>query len=233
MTTKADVRELKKQASYKAAQHVKDGMIVGLGTGSTAAFVVEALAERVTQGLNFIAIATSNQTAELAKKAGITLTDFSKHQQIDLTIDGADEVEVGTLNLIKGKGGALVREKLVASASKKLLIVVDETKVVDRLGDHTAIPVEVVPFAWQTTAQRLMNLGSGPKLRMDEHNQPYITDNSNYIIDCDTGPIHDAPGLAEQIKLTGGVVECGLFIKMTSLVVVGRSSGVDLLKSAS
>ncbi|PWT98739.1 MAG: ribose 5-phosphate isomerase A [Candidatus Melainabacteria bacterium] len=229
MTTAAQTSDLKKRASYKAVEFVKDGMLVGLGTGSTATFAVDALAERIAQGLKIEAIATSEKTAEQARRLGIKLTDFAHHHQIDLTIDGADEVEVSTLNLIKGLGGALYREKVVASVSKRLVIVVDQSKLVDRLGTKTAVPVEVVPFGWQLTAERLKNLGSTPELRLTSDKKPYLTDNGNYIIDCRFGKIEDSAGLADQIGLTIGVVESGLFVKMTSLVVAGKSQGIEIL----
>lgn len=229
MTTTAGLKELKRQASYKAVEFVKDGMVVGLGTGSTATFAVAALSERVAQGLKVEAIATSEKTAQQAIRSGIKLTDFSHRQQIDITIDGADEVERTTLNLIKGLGGALFREKLVASASKRVIIVVDETKLVNCLGSHTPVPVEVVPFGWQLTAHRLKNLGASPVLRCDQEKQPFLTDNSNYVLDCQFGMISDSDGLSDQISRTIGVVESGLFVKMTSLVVVGKSTGIELL----
>jgi ribose 5-phosphate isomerase A len=228
MTT-AQISELKKRASYKAVEFVRDGMLVGLGTGSTATFAVDALAERINQGLKVEAIATSEKTAEQARRLGIKLTDFSHHHQLDLTIDGADEVEVGTLNLIKGLGGALYREKIVASVSKRLVIVVDESKLVNHLGTKTAVPVEVVPFGWELTVDRLRNLGSAPELRLTSDKKPYLTDNGNYIIDCRFGQIENSALLAEQIGLTIGVVESGLFVNMTSLVVAAKSQGIELL----
>ena len=230
MTMTADLSELKRQASFKAVEFIKDGMVVGLGTGSTATFAITALGEKVAQGLKIEAIATSERSAQLAERSGITLTDFAHRQQIDLTIDGADEVELGTLNLIKGLGGALFREKLVASASKRLIIVVDETKLVKSLGKRTAVPVEVVPFGWQLTSKRLKDLGAEPELRLTEGKKPYITDNSNYILDCRFGAISDSDGLADQISRTIGVVESGLFIKMTSLVIAGKSTGIEILR---
>ncbi len=143
--------ELKQAAAESAVAQVMDGMIVGLGTGSTAALAVTALGKRVRQGLRVIGIPTSEATAEQARGLGIPLSTLAGHSEIDLTIDGADEVEQGTLNLIKGHGGALLREKIVASASARLIIIVDETKLVERLGVHFAVPVEVVPFGWQAT----------------------------------------------------------------------------------
>src|SRR5436190_23910469 len=155
---------LKRAAAEAAVELVEDGMVIGLGTGSTAAFAVEALARRHRQGLHFIGIPTSERTAAQARAAGIPLTSFAQHRQIDLTIDGADEVERGTLNLIKGLGGALLREKIVATAGDRLIIVVDEEKLVAQLGDHTPVPVEVTQFGWQATAAKLAKLGAEPVL---------------------------------------------------------------------
>src|ERR1700739_3349581 len=156
----ADRSALKRAAAEAAVQLVQNDMVVGLGSGSTAAFAVEALARRRRQGLRFIGIPTSERTAAQAAAADIPLTSFGEHRQIDLTIDGADEVERGTLNLIKGLGGALLREKIVAAASRRLAIVVDETKLVDRLGTHVALPVEVVAFGLEATRAALEDLGA-------------------------------------------------------------------------
>src|SRR5499426_2670268 len=161
----ADRDALKRAAAEAAVELVEDGMVVGLGTGSTAAFAVEALARRHRQGLRFVGIPTSERMAAQARAAGIPLTSFAEHRQIDLTIDGADEVERGTLNLIKGLGGALLREKIVAAASRRLVIVVDSAKLVERLGMHTPVPVEVVPFGVEATQEALEVLGASARLR--------------------------------------------------------------------
>src|SRR5258705_13768603 len=156
---------LKRAAAEAAVELVQDGMVVGLGTGSTAAFAIEALARRHRQGLRFLGIPTSEPTAAHARAAGIPLTSFAEHRRIDLTIDGADEVERGTLNLIKGLGGALLREKIVAAASARMIVIVDELKVVARLGARVPLPVEVVRFGWQTVLDRLSGVGAMPTLR--------------------------------------------------------------------
>jgi ribose 5-phosphate isomerase A len=161
----ADRDAFKRAAAEAAVQLVENDMVVGLGSGSTAAFAVEALARRQRQGLRFVGIPTSERTAAQAKAAGILLTSFSEHRQIDLTIDGADEVERGTLNLIKGLGGALLREKIVAAASHRLAIVVDGSKLVDRLGSHTPVPVEVVAFGLEATTESLEVLGASANMR--------------------------------------------------------------------
>src|SRR5262245_22604113 len=175
-----DQDALKRAAAEAAVQLVENDMVVGLGSGSTAAFAVEALARRHRQGLRFVGIPTSERTAAQAKTAGIPLTSFSENRQIDLTIDGADEVERGTLNLIKGLGGALLREKIVAAASHRLAIVVDSSKLVDRLGTHAPVPVEVVPFGLEATSESLNALGADAHIRMLS-GAPFVTDCGNHI----------------------------------------------------
>jgi ribose 5-phosphate isomerase A len=206
-------RDALKQASANAAAElVRDGMVVGLGTGSTAAFALEALARRHRQGLRFVGIPTSEQTAARATALGIPLTSFTPHLLIDLTIDGADEVERGTLNLIKGLGGALLREKIVASNSRRLAIIVDEAKLVDRLGTRTPVPVEVVAFGVEATRTRIEALGADARMRVTAAGEPFVTDSGNRIRDCNFGPIADPPRLEERIRRVVGVVESGLFI---------------------
>src|SRR5438552_4616747 len=195
-------------------------MIVGLGTGSTATLAVEAIGRRVSQGLRIIGIPTSEATAQLARELGIPVSTLGEHAQIDVTIDGADEVELCTLNLIKGHGGALLREKIVASASARLVIVVDESKLVDRLAVHDPIPVEVVPFGWQATAKRLRRLGAEPSLRRAPDGQVFLTDGGHYILDCRFAGI-DAAELERELDSVVGLVEHGLFIGMTAEVIVG------------
>ncbi len=175
---------LKREAAEAAIELVEDGMVVGLGTGSTATFAVEALARRHRQGLRFLGLPTSERTASLATEAGIPLTSFAADRRIDLTIDGADEVELGTLNLIKGLGGALLREKIVAAASRRLAIIVDDSKLVDRLGTHVPVPVEVVEFGLQATWAALEAVGDTAKLRLSHTGNPFVTDSGNRIQDC-------------------------------------------------
>jgi ribose 5-phosphate isomerase A len=222
--------EWKKIAAEKAAEDVVDGMVVGLGSGTTAAHLVEALGIRVRQGLHIIGIPTSEETAAHARRLGIPISSLAEHGSIDLTIDGADEVETGTLNLIKGHGGALLREKIVASASRALSIVVDETKIVDRLGSRFAIPVEVVPFGWQTTVTRLQKLKADPKLRLQENGTPFVSDGGHSIVDCSFGgPIESASELDLALNNVVGVVEHGLFLGLASKVFIGGRAGVQLL----
>ena len=220
---------LKRAAAEAAVELVQDGMVVGLGTGSTAAFAVEALAARHRQGLRFVGIPTSERTAAQATAAGIPLTSFAEHRQIDLTIDGADEVERGTLNLIKGLGGALLREKIVAAASARLVIVADARKLTARLGGSAPVPVEVVPFGWETTAARLAQLGTEPELRRSTDGQPFRTDGGNLILDCRFTPIADPAGLDQAIGQTIGVVETGLFIGMARMALVADDHGIQRL----
>jgi len=226
-------RDAQKQAAGEAAVTlVRDGMVVGLGTGSTARFAIDALAERVRQGLRIVGIPTSERSAAQARGAGIPLTTLEDQHRIDLTIDGADEIARGSLNLIKGLGGALLREKIVAAASERLVIVADAAKLVDRLGTGVPVPVEVVPFGWQTTAERLAQLGADPVLRLDTAGQPFHTDGGNLILDCGFGAIADPAALEPALSHVVGVVESGLFIGMADLALVAGDDGVQRLTRA-
>jgi ribose 5-phosphate isomerase A len=220
------VAALKRMAAEAAVKLVEDGMVVGLGTGSTAAFAIEALAARHRQGLRFLGIATSERTASQAAKANIPLTSFSEHQRIDLTIDGADEVERGTLNLIKGLGGALLREKIVAAASRRVAIIVDETKLVDQLGARTPVPVEVATFGLEATQAALEALGARTRQRLSPAGEPFRTDGGNNILDCAFGPIAYPAQLEARIGRVVGVVESGLFINRADCVFVASADGV-------
>ena len=224
-----DRDQLKRAAAMRALDEVEDGMVLGLGTGSTAAFAVEALAARVKAGLRIVGIPTSERTAAQARALGIPLATFAEHQRLDLTIDGADEVAAGSLDLIKGLGGALLREKIVAAASARLVIVVDAEKLVDRLGEHTPVPVEVVQFGWQATAAALAKLGCVPVRRGTTGDAPYVTDGGNFILDCRFGPIADPARLERQLAMTVGAVETGLFVGRSSAVVVATTGGVEIL----
>jgi ribose 5-phosphate isomerase A len=223
------LKQFKEAAAEAAAAQVKDGMIVGLGSGTTATLAVDAIGRRVRQGLRITGIPTSEQTAELARTLGIPLTTLGEQPKIDMTIDGADEVEMSTLNLIKGLGGALLREKIVASATARFVIIVDETKLVNQLGTHDPVPVEVIPFGWQATESRLRSLGATPKLRMKADGEAYITDGGHYILDCTFGLISSSADLGNALDGTVGVVEHGLFIGMTSQVLVGGPEDVRTL----
>ena len=227
MTVNRD--ELKRAAALRAIEEVRDGMVVGLGTGSTAAFVVDGLARRVAEGLRVVGIPTSEQTAAQARRLGIPIATFAEYQQLDLTIDGADEVQLGSLDLIKGLGGALLREKIVAAASRRLVIVVDQEKLVEQLGEHTPVPVEVSQFGWQATAVALAKLGCAPERRYTAGEQPFVTDGGNYILDCRFGPIIDPSKLEKSIAMTVGTVESGLFVGRSSMAVVASATGVEVL----
>jgi ribose 5-phosphate isomerase A len=224
-----DRDQLKRAAALRAIKEVEDGMVVGLGTGSTAAFVVEGLAARVATGLRVVGIPTSERTAAQARRLGIPIATFAEHQRLDLTIDGADEVQLGTLDLIKGLGGALLREKIVAAASDRLVIVVDEEKLVEQLGEHTPVPVEVSQFGWQATAVALAKLNCVPERRYATGEQPYVTDGGNFILDCRFGHLAHPGAIEQNIAMTVGTVESGLFVGRTSVVVVASTTGVEVL----
>ena len=223
-TDTVDPRKL--AAAEAAAALPEDGMIVGLGSGSTASMAVRAIGRRVAQGLRIAGIPTSEKTGELARELGIPLLSLDEHQHIDLTIDGADEIERGSLDLVKGLGGALLREKMVASITARLVIVADEGKLVDRLGaGGLPIPVEVVPFGWLTTARRLSALGAQWTQRMTDGGQPFVTDGGHIILDCRFTEVDSARALGQRLDATVGVVEHGLFIGMTSEAMVARGNG--------
>ena len=201
-------------------------MTVGLGSGSTASLAVACLGELLAHGLQFRGVPTSEQTAQQARNLGIPLIPLDDRTIIDLTIDGADEVERGSLNLVKGLGGALLREKIVAASTRRLVIVADDSKLVDRLGqDRLPIPVEVVPFAWQTTARRLTDLGAQWTQRLTPEGQPFLSDGGHWILDCRFENPDPAAELQRHLDATIGVVEHGLFLGMTSRVYVGLATG--------
>lgn len=219
----------KEAAGRAAAKLIRDGDIVGLGTGSTAYFTVVALGERVKTGLKIIGIPTSVHTADLARSVGIPLTTLDDHPDIDITIDGADEVDP-KLNLIKGGGGALTREKVIATASKKMVVVVDAGKVVPALGKFP-LPLEIIAFARTVIEKKIAALGATPRLRTNPDGTPFITDNGNQILDCSFGKIDDPPALALSLSNTPGIVEHGLFIGLASVALVGRGDNVEELRS--
>ncbi len=219
--------ELKRKAGEKAVEYIKDGMVVGLGTGSTVKYTILKLGELVKDGLNIIGIPTSIATEKLAKERGIKLGSIDDYQVIDLTIDGADEVDKN-LNLIKGGGGALLREKIIAHASKYEIIVVDESKVKDILGDFP-LPIEIVKFGYKRTMNVLSTLGCKPQLRV-RNGKAYITDNGNYIVDCKFDKIENPAELERKIDEIPGVVEIGLFINMAKEVIIGKKEGIEIMK---
>lgn len=214
--------DAKRLAAERAVDYIQDGMIVGLGTGSTAYWAIQKLGSRVQDGLNIKAVATSIQSEDLAKQLGIPLIPFSKIDEIDITIDGADEVDPN-FQLIKGGGGALLREKIVAGASKQFIVVVDESKLVNHLGAFP-LPVEIVKFGYELTFKKLQLLECEPNLRKID-NKLYVTDNSNYIVDCLFHKIEDPEELHSKLNLIPGIVENGLFVNMARRVVVGYRNG--------
>jgi ribose 5-phosphate isomerase A len=220
--------EEKEAAGRAATELVRDGDVVGLGTGSTAYFAVVALGERVKAGLNITGIPTSLQTADLARAAGIPLTTLDEHPEIDITIDGADEID-SKLNLIKGGGGALLREKVVASASRKMVVVADSGKIVPVLGKFP-LPVEIISFARAVIEKKIVALGGSPKLRCKSDGSPYLTDNGNQILDCSFGKIADPAELARELSGIPGIVEHGLFIDLATVALVGRGNRVEELR---
>jgi ribose 5-phosphate isomerase A len=227
----SEQNQWKKAAAEEALKLVEDGMVLGLGTGSTAAFFVSALGRRIAEdGLRISAIPTSVQTETQAHSLRLPLTTLAQHAQIDLTIDGADEVERGTLYLIKGHGGALLREKIVAAASRRMVVIADETKLVERLGSLVSVPIEVVRFGWQATGRRLTELGGNPSLRLGSDKKPYVTDSGNYIMDCAFGPIEKPKEIAHHLDHVVGAVEHGLFLGYTQEVIVGGREGVQTFK---
>ena len=220
---------LKRDAAEAASALVMDGMTVGLGTGSTATFAIAKLIARVRDGLRITAVPTSERSAAQAREGGIELVELGAGTRLDLTIDGADAVASGSLDLVKGLGGALLREKMVAQATARLLIVVDESKLVDRLGMNSPIPVEIVQFGWQATAGHITSLGARAVLRQASDGTPFLTDSGNYILDCHMPPIEDPAGLDTSLQAIVGVVETGLFIGRTNTVFVASKTGVRTL----
>jgi len=224
----ANTSNLEKEAAARASLHfVRDGNIVGLGTGSTAAYAVRFLGERVRAGLKIRGIPTSVQTRDLATSVGIPLTTLDEFQQIDVTIDGADEFDP-QLHLIKGGGGALLREKIIASASRQVVIIADSSKQVAVLGKFP-LPVEVIPFGQSLLAKKIATLGAKVKLRQDANGNPFISDEGHHILDCNFGQIPDPPALARTLSDMPGVVEHGLFIGLATIVLVAKGEKVTEL----
>lgn len=225
--TQAMANDQEKEAAARASlQFIRDGQVVGLGTGSTATYFIELLGEEVKKGLRIRGIPTSARSQELAQSLGIPLTTLDECQEIAVTVDGADEVDP-QLGLIKGGGGALLREKIVASATKKFVIVADASKQVPRLGKFP-LPVEVIRFAQALVAKRIAALGADVRLRTGPDGKPFVTDENNHILDCHFGEIRDADLLARQLSDMPGIVEHGLFIGMASVALFAR--GTEIIK---
>jgi len=221
-----DREALKRAAAARAIEEVEDGMVVGLGSGSTAEIAVELLAERHRR---VVGVPTSERTARLARDLGLALATLDDHPQLDLVIDGADQVERGTLNLVKGLGGALLREKIVASAARRMIVMVDDSKLVDRLGGRTPVPVEIVAFGWRSTFARLERMGLCPTLR-GRTGHPFTTDGGNHIADCAIAAIDDPASLERELSSLVGVVESGLFIRLASRAIVAGARGVEVIE---
>lgn len=227
-----DMTKLKKLAAEKAVEQVESGMIVGLGEGSTAIFALIKIGELLQDGTlkNIRGIPCSKKIADAATQARIPLTTLEAHPVIDLTIDGADEIDPA-LNLIKGGGGALFREKIVAQASKREIIVADESKLSPALGTIFALPIEVLPFGWESQKNFLTELGAKVKQRSFKNGTPYFTDQGNYILDADFGPIHDLNTLNGALNQRVGIVEHGLFLDLASQAIIAGKDGVITLNS--
>lgn len=227
-----DVREMKRAAARRALEYVEDGMIVGLGTGSTAAEFVDLLGQKVQGGLKITGVPTSEATLEQALGLGIPMATIDEQPEIDLTIDGADELD-RHLRLIKGGGGALLREKIVASGSAQVVIIADQSKLVDTLGAYP-LPVEVVPFGIAVTRAMIEDIADELGLdgrvaqRMRADGQPYVTDGGNFIFDCAFERIDDPEALAELLPFTPGVIDHGLFIGLADQAIVAGESGVQV-----
>jgi ribose 5-phosphate isomerase A len=223
--------EAKKLVALEAVKHVEDGFVVGLGSGSTAAYLIQEIGRLMRQdGLRVLGVPSSSQAFLLAVHSGVPLTTLDEYPVLDLAIDGADEVDK-RLDMIKGGGGALTREKIVASAAKQVVIVADETKLVEKLGTSFRVPVEVLPFALATVSAGIKKLGGKPLLRESKGKVgAVVTDNGNYIVDVDFGPIDNAEELNQRLKLIPGVIETGLFIGLADIVYLGKKDGVIKLE---
>jgi len=222
---------LKKEAGISAVDFVESGMVLGLGTGSTTSFALEELGRRLKEGRlkDIVGICSSIQTEKRANDLGIPIITFDERQELDLTIDGADEVDP-QLNLIKGGGGALLREKVLAQSSKRNIMIVDESKMSPMLGTHFPVPIEVIPFAWMPVSNFIKSLDGEPVLRKKDGGEPYTTDQDNYILDSNFGPIPNLDELAQKLGQKAGIVEFGLFLGTASEVIVATSSGIRYQK---
>jgi ribose 5-phosphate isomerase A len=223
-----DLESLKKAAALKAVDFVRDGMVVGLGTGSTAKHLVMALGERVRAGMKLCAVPTSLETAELARQVGIPLIDTENRWEIDVAIDGADQVDP-RFNLIKGGGGALLKEKIVAASAKQFIVMVDQTKQVPVLGGSFPLPIEIIPFGWGSTAREIERLTRGRLVLRERNGVPFKTEASHLIVDVHLDRIDQPAELETALNLIPGVVETGLFVNRTHILIVGTAAGVQTL----
>lgn len=228
MTTHVDLDRLKKAAALEAVEFVRDGMIVGLGTGSTAKHMVVALGEKVRAGMRLRGVPTSHETAALAKEAGIILIDTDNRWEIDMAIDGADQVDPG-FNLIKGGGGALLKEKIVAASARQFIVLVDYTKQVPILGGAFPLPIEIIPFGWGSTAREIESLTRSRVVLRERNGGPFKTEAGNLIVDVHIARIHHPKDLEIALNQIPGVVETGLFVGRTNMLIVGSPQGVQVL----
>jgi ribose 5-phosphate isomerase A len=227
----APIDNLKKQTAHRAVDFITSGMVIGLGTGSTAKFAVERIGELLRSGLlkNISGIPSSDQTEKLAQKIAIPLTTLDEHPSVDLNIDGADEVDPD-LNLIKGGGGALLKEKIIAQASRRNIIIVDDSKLSAQLGSLFFLPVEIIPLARKTEENYLQSLGATVTLRTGDDGRPFRTDQKNLILDAKFGPIANLNELAHRLNQRAGIVEHGLFIELADDVIVAGENGIEHLR---
>ncbi|MGJ9459617.1 ribose-5-phosphate isomerase RpiA [Oceanobacillus sp. CF4.6] len=216
----------KKLAAEASVDFIKDGMVVGLGSGSTVNWMVRKLGEKVKEGFNIKGIPSSKKTERLALEVGVPLTDFASVDRIDIAIDGADEID-RNLNLLKGGGGSLVREKIVDVNADQFIVIVDQSKVVEELGEFP-LPIEVLQFGWEITAKKIAELGGDPVIRIKDEKR-FISDNGNYILDCKFDKISEPEELHEKLKRLTGVVETGIFTNMVDKVIIGRKDEVEVL----
>jgi ribose 5-phosphate isomerase A len=226
MTITHTLDDLKKSAALKAVEFVRDGMIVGLGTGSTAKHMVLALGDKVRAGMKLTAVPTSHETAALARQAGITLIEADNRWDIDVAIDGADQVDPA-FNLIKGGGGALLKEKIVAASAKQFIVLVDHTKQVPVLGGSFPLPIEVIPFGWGSTARAIETLVKSRVVLRERQSAPFKTESGNLIVDVHIDRIEHPQTLELALNQIPGVVETGLFVGRTSILIVGTPHGVE------
>lgn len=229
--TPLDLDSEKKRAALKAAEYVSNGMVVGLGTGTTSKHLIIALGERVRAGLKIHAVPTSHDTAALARQSGIPLIDSDNAWMIDVAIDGADQVDPA-LNLVKGGGGALLKEKIVAAAAKRFIVMVDHTKLVPALGGSFPLPIEVVPFGWGSTARNIEQASGGKAVLRERNGVVFQTEAGHVILDLHMPEINDPATLEIELNQIPGIVETGLFIGRTSILIVGHAQGTDVTLAA-
>lgn len=228
--TPTDLDSFKKAAALKAVEFVRDGMTVGLGTGSTAKHMVIALGEKVRAGMTLRGVPTSQETAALARQSGIPLIDAENRWEIDVAIDGADQVDPA-FNLIKGGGGALLKEKIVAASAKQFIVLVDHTKQVPVLGGSFPLPIEIIPFGWGSTAREIQHLTKSPVVLRERNGTPFKTEAGNLIVDVHLARIEQPADLEIALNQIPGIVETGLFVGRTDILIVGKASGTETFRA--